>query len=181
MSNTNIPDGKIEDIFTADQLKKVREERLQQNQNICEMTFREIPKGVAVFDHAHDSQQLLRGVVHRQANLFLGKIENSWTRYMGWWFNGTLSEALRLIANYLERDSLPYRHPHWKAKVMARFRSLKSAEKDEVLTKLGFNRKFTNNRERDRHIELLFRNKIGFDFIDSVITEVLDKRETHDS
>ncbi len=73
----------------------------------------------AVLDHNHDSG-MVRGVLHRQSNSWLGKIENSWKRF-GAKSNVNLSKALKNVCNYLDKGDLPYLHPRGAKQVLSRF------------------------------------------------------------
>lgn len=96
-----------------------------------------IPSGQAVLDHSHTTQ-FVRGVLHRQVNVFLGKIENSYVRYISWWYEGDLPMLLRQYADYLERgDNTDYVHPGWLKASQTQFNKLSEGSKKAVLASLG--------------------------------------------
>ena len=66
----------------------------------------------------------------------LGKIENNFKRYIGWWYNSSLSEFLRAAATYLENSAtteLGILHPSWIKKCKAEFNKLNEVSKSRVL------------------------------------------------
>jgi len=69
-------------------------------------------------DHSHKKRikgsGLIRGVICSPCNVFLAKSENNCVRYGIRILD--LPHILRKIANYLEREHLPYIHPSEKAK-----------------------------------------------------------------
>lgn len=120
--------------------KHVREvrESLHKEQGFKDaLTGHDLHPKDAVCDHNHKTQ-FVRGIIHRQANAVLGKIENLWTRYLKFWYNGTLPQFLRSCADYLEQgDDLRYLHPGWLEAIQTRFNTLNEKQKTAVLAKLG--------------------------------------------
>lgn len=101
------------------------------------MTGLPIPDKQAVLDHNHDTQYV-RGVLHRQVNVLLGKIENSYNRYVSWWYPGTLPGLLRDLATYIERGDNPnFIHPGWIKASNVQFNKLNEGGKKAVLGCLG--------------------------------------------
>ena len=124
-------------LYTPKEVAEVRELMLQAQKGLDPITGMKIPKGKAVLDHCHDTQYV-RGVLSNPSNVALGKIENLWSRYLGWWYTGTLSEFLRGCAEYLDREQpTEYLHPKFVDKLQTRFNVLKEGEKKEVLRSLG--------------------------------------------
>jgi hypothetical protein len=68
-----------------------------------------IKTGDWVLDHDHQTG-LVRGVISRQANSLLGKIENFFLKRCGGQ-KEKLPRALRRIADYLDQPPMPYLHP----------------------------------------------------------------------
>lgn len=121
-------------LFTTTEVKETREKLLEEQSWKDLITGLVIPDKQAVLDHDHKTQYV-RGVLHRQTNVVLGKIENMWTRYLKWWYSGTLSEFLRGCADYLERGpDKRYVHPGWLKTSTSQFKSLNEKEKDTVLS-----------------------------------------------
>jgi len=124
-------------LYSPADVKKVREILLEEQGNVDKLTGLEIPKGQAVTDHNHKTQ-FVRGILHRQTNAVLGKIENLWTRYLSYWYNGTLSQFLRQAADYIELpDDTRYVHPGFQKKLQTMFNTLPEASKRAVLGALG--------------------------------------------
>lgn len=122
-----------EDLHTTADVARVRELLLKEQKGLDLLTGLPIPPKQAVLDHDH-STQYVRGVLHRQSNAVLGKIENLWVRYLSYWYNGTLSEFLRKTADYIERaPDTRYVHPGWKKRVQTDFNSCNEGQKKSVL------------------------------------------------
>jgi hypothetical protein len=105
-------------VLKTSEISKVRDSILYKNNNICEVTGLPIDtnRREAHLDHKHkknkqssigdEYQGLVRGVLHRDANVFLGKIENSFRR-VGLESTGLhLPDLLRSYADYLDKN--PY-------------------------------------------------------------------------
>ncbi len=94
----------------------LRKKLLSKCNGICPIcqTFNEAP----VLDHSHvkkvGGSGLVRGVICRNCNVFLGKMENNCKRYGIQ--PADLPTVLRQVALYLERPHLLYRHPSEKPK-----------------------------------------------------------------
>jgi len=102
-----------ENLYTVKDVQRVREFLIEEQSNIDALTELEILPKQAVLDHSHDTQYV-RAVISRQANAFLGKLENNFVRYLRHWYPETLSTFLRKAANYLEKpDDQRWVHPGW--------------------------------------------------------------------
>lgn len=64
------------DLYTAADIAKVRALLLAEQKNTCAITKLPLKSVDAHTDHAHDSEQLVRGAVNKNANMLLGKLEN---------------------------------------------------------------------------------------------------------
>lgn len=125
------------ELYTTVDVKRVREQLLLQQHGLDLLTREFIVPGQAALDHNHKTQ-FVRGVLSRQANAVLGKIENLWTRYLSYWYNGTLPEFLRQCADYLERpEDTRYVHPGWIKRVTIDFCKLNVKGQTVVLHTLG--------------------------------------------
>lgn len=134
-------------LYTPNDVKKVREKLLQEQEGRDLLTGLPLTAKDAVVDHSH-STHLVRGVIHRQSNAVLGKIENLYTRYLKWWYNGTLSEFLRNAADYLDRElDMRYVHPGWLKAYQTKFNTLSETQKKEVLKGLA-RPEGSNSKER---------------------------------
>lgn len=119
-------------LYNAKDVREVREELYN---GVCELTGQKTDFKDTVLDHDHDTQAV-RGVLHRQSNAMLGKIENNFKRYIGWWYNSSLSDFLRAAAAYLENSAtteLGILHPSWIKKCKAEFNKLNEVSKSRVL------------------------------------------------
>lgn len=100
----------------SSELLELRELLLKEQNNICPICKNEVKSPVV--DHQHKKRVkgsgLVRGVLCRMCNVFLAKPENNCTRY------GVelkdLPEVLRNMAEYLEKEHLPFIHPSEKEK-----------------------------------------------------------------
>lgn len=101
-------------------IKPLRDKLLKEQKGICPLTGKKIKEGEATLDHKHklfadneigvNGAGLIRGVLNFQANSFEGKVFNIYRR-MGLHKIIDLPTLLRNLANYLERDCLPFIHP----------------------------------------------------------------------
>lgn len=81
---------------------------------------------------------MVRGVLHRQSNAWLGKIENGWRRYCQRSSAVSLPEALRNAADYLEQKQMQVLHPVGATQLLSKFRAKNKSKKIEILVDLGF-------------------------------------------
>ena len=124
-------------LYTPADVKKVREELLAEQGGVDALTGLPLSAKDAVTDHNHKTHHV-RGIIHRQANAVLGKIENMHNRYLKFWYNDTLSNFLRKCADYLERgDDKRWLHPGWLKATCSKFNSLSEPKKKLVLQSLG--------------------------------------------
>lgn len=124
-------------LFTPNDVKKVRLDLLAQQKGLCALTGEPIFDYKGVLDHNHKTD-FVRGVLHRNANSALGRIENLYTRELSWWYPESLSTFLRQCADYLDKqDNVEYIHPGWLKKVQTMFNKLPEGKKDLVLIQLG--------------------------------------------
>ena len=124
-------------LYTPTDVKRVRDELSKEQNNKDALTGLELPEKQKCLDHDHQSQ-FVRGVLHRQVNAALGKLEGVHTRYLKHWYEGTLPEFLRQAAQYLELEQdTRYIHPMWIKKSCTMFNSLNEQGKKEVLHLMG--------------------------------------------
>lgn len=146
------------DLCTTKDVKEVREELIKEQGGCCLLTGLPVEDKQWVLDHKHDSEQLVRGALHRQSNVVLGKIENLQTRYL-YWYPGTLSDFLRQCADYLEKPvDTRYRHPGWIKKLLTEFRKLNETQKKQVLKSLDSS-EGKNTKERIELFKKIIMNK----------------------
>lgn len=89
-----------------------------------------------VLDHCHTTG-MVRGVLHRQSNAFLGKIENAWRRYCKKSSNVELATALRNMADYIEKEAGDVLHPVGATQLIAKFKAKNISKKREILLDMG--------------------------------------------
>lgn len=114
----NINKDELKRLKQAD-LSKIRSDLHKEQKNICPIMKQEFPLDIMVVDHQHrrsseeigeNGAGLIRGVIHRQANVLEGKIVNAFYRY-GLHKFISLPDFLRNLADYLELDKYPMIHP----------------------------------------------------------------------
>jgi hypothetical protein len=129
---------KQSELYNQKDTGAVREYLLVEQDGKCALTGLPLEKTKAVLDHAHDDTHFVRGVLHRSVNSCLGVVENAWKRHMKWWYNGTLPDFLRKVADYLDKEpDMRYIHPGWLKACGTRFNSLSEGQKKEVLKSLA--------------------------------------------
>ena len=124
-------------LYTTKDVQKVREKLYKEQECIDPITRLPIPEKQKVLDHDH-SNHYVRAVLHRQTNAVLGKIENLWTRYLSYWYTGTLSDFLRGCADYIEKEHpKEYLHPAFIKSLQVQFNKLNEKQKQNVLLKFN--------------------------------------------
>lgn len=118
-------------LFSPDDVNRVRKLLEKEQGGLDLITNQDLVS--PCLDHCHDATQQVRGVLSREINVLVGKIENTYTRNIKYWCNIPLPLILRGVADYLERESLPIIHPGWKKKCITAFNKLNAARKDRVL------------------------------------------------
>jgi len=134
-------------LITTKDVAEVRKKIYEEQAGIDKLTGLPLEYKDAVLDHNHKTMYV-RGVLHRQSNAVLGKIENMWKRYLAWWYSGTLSEFLRGCADYIEtKDDVRFVHPHWIKAMLTKFRALNEEMKKHVLKSMA-RPEGSNSKER---------------------------------
>lgn len=160
-------------LYTTKDVAQARKILLEEQNSIDPITGLVIPEKQAVLDHDHTTQYV-RAVLHRQTNSVLGKIENLWVRYLGWWYTGTLPQFLRGCADYLEREQpRRYVHPKFQKRLQTDFNKLPEASKRSVLRLLGSS-EGSNAAERKK----LFASVLKSKFYTFEKVQELIKKET---
>lgn len=161
-------------LFTVAEIKDTREKLLAEQGGIDAMTGIEIPKGKAVLDHCHDTQYV-RGVLHRQSNVMLGKIENGFMRYVKYWYEGSLSDFLRGAADYLDAGvDERYIHPSWMKKSQTEFNKLSEKNKNALLGFLGLPHGNNSTERKEIFKKGLLSREITFDAVLSALDETIE-------
>jgi hypothetical protein len=89
----------------------LRAKLLEEQSGVCPICSGDVNS--PCLDHEHTKKikgsGQVRGVICRMCNVFLGKIENNCVRYGIGLFE--LPRVLRNVADYVQKDPLPYMHP----------------------------------------------------------------------
>ena len=161
-------------LYTTKDVKEVRDKLSEEQLHKDKMTGLDLPSDQKVLDHCHKTMRV-RGVLHRQSNSALGKLEGMYTRYLSWWYTGTLSDFLRQAAEYLEQtEQKPderWYHPHWLKKVQTKFNSLREQQKDRVLILLGGEAGKNTADRKKKFKELINNRQFGYDLIQAIIKQ----------
>lgn len=114
-----------------------------------------IREGKSCLDHDHSSQRC-RGILDRNVNAWLGRLENSFVREMKWLTDKDLPTCLELAAAYLRKDSTnnPF-HPGFIKKATIEFSKLTAKQKKSVLEVLGL-----EDASNDKLRKATFKKKI---------------------
>lgn len=123
-------------ILKSKDLKVKREELLKLQQGLCKLT--NLPSLNFVLDHDHKDGHI-RGVLDREVNQFLGKLESNYIRFIKWKFpNLSLQQLLYNIILYLNQDySNNEYHPNYVNKMLRKFSNLKSELQKKVLEEVN--------------------------------------------
>ena len=180
--NEKTLDNTTEDLYTTSDVKRVRELLLQEQGNKCAALGIHIkPDRTPVLDHFHNDEQLVRGVLEREVNAFLGVIENANKRYLRYWLPTPLPEVLRGLAGYLERsEATPdrrFRHNGWLKKVKVWFNKLPAKKMDEVLVQLGSTQGKNLADRKAKFAKVVLDRSLGYDTISQVIKSTKEKAE----
>lgn len=164
-----------EDLYTTADTKRVRELLYKEQAGLCKLSKVAVALKDCHLDHKHDDQQLVRGVLYKQSNMGLGKLEGLWTRYLAYWYPGTLSEFLRASADYLEQSEeqpdTRFRHNHWMKKLKTKFNALNAKQMDEVLISLGSSKGNNATSRKQLFSKLVLDRSLGYDTILSAINK----------
>lgn len=165
----------IEDLYTTNDIKRIREVLLKEQDGFCAVTGLKIPDKQAVTDHAHDDEQLVRGILHRQINAWIGKAENAHTRLIKWWYPHDLPTLMRLCADYLERGHTHYRHSNWIKKIQTMFNTLPEASKKAILSTLGQEQGGNSTQRKALFRKAIMSRKYTFDYLKDLINTEKEK------
>ena len=158
-------------LYSPKDVAKVREKLYKEQGGKDALTGLPLDYKQAVTDHNHNTQYV-RGVLHRQCNAVLGKIENLWVRYLSYWFEGTLSEFLRKAADYIERkDDHRYLHPGWIRKSQTLFNTLSEGDKKAVLEALGQSQGGNSTERKKLFKKALNTKQFTFEQVKTMIEE----------
>lgn len=124
-------------LYSPADVAKIRKLLVEEQNGLDALTGLELPDKQQCLDHSHQTQYV-RAVLHRQVNAALGKLEGIHTRYLSYWYTGSLPDFLRLAADYLERpDDERYIHPGFLKKLQTMFNTLPESSKRAVLEEMN--------------------------------------------
>ena len=165
----------IEDLYTTNDIKRIRELILKEQDGFCAVTGLKIPDKQSVTDHAHDDEQLVRGILHRQINAWIGKAENAHTRLIKWWYPNDLPTLMRLCADYLEKEPTKYRHNNWIKKIQTKFNQLSESQKKVVLKVLEQPEGSNSTQRKALFKKAVLSRKYTFDYLKDLINREKEK------
>lgn len=163
-----------QDLYTTSDVKKVREQLLLEQDNKCAILGIPIkPERTPVLDHFHNDEQLVRGVVEREINAYLGVLENAHKRYLRYWLPTPLPDVLKALASYIERsEAIPdtrFRHPGWIKFCRTQFNKLPAKRMDEVLEELGSTPGKNLVERKAKFAKVVLDRNLGYNTILNVI------------
>lgn len=136
---------------------KVKEYRQEHTPKSCPVL--RIKTNDWVLDHDHQTG-MVRGVISRQANSLLGKVENFYLR-MCKGKKEELPKTLRAMARYLEQETLDVLHPVGLIQLTNKFKnSLTASEQVLELKSIGASAEEINECKNQKHRSELFRKII---------------------
>lgn len=161
-------------LYTPAEVKEVRLALLKQQKGLDALTGLPLSTNKAVTDHDH-SNQLVRGVIDRNVNVALGKVENMFNRHLRWCYSGSLSDFLKGVIQYLDRKQpQEYWHPNWIKRVSIDFKKLPVAQQTLLLKQFG-SKTGSNATERLKLFKAITLDRtLGYDIIASAITNIKD-------
>ena len=160
------------DLYTTTDVKRVREFLFSEQEGYDACTGLDLPPEKACLDHDHTSQ-LVRGVLHRNVNALIGVIENNYKRHLRSWYTYDLPSFLRQAADYLEKeDDLRFHHPSHQKRNQADYNKLNEAQKDLVLSNLGYPTGTNGKERKDIFKQALLDRSLGYVRIKEAINNV---------
>lgn len=146
------------ELYTTKEVAEVRKKLYEEQGAVDKLTGLPLEYKDSVCDHDHKTQYV-RGIIHRQVNAVVGKVENMYIRYIKWWCTIPLPELLRKIADYLELpQDKRYVHPSWLKTCQSRFNALDEKSKTSVLQSMALpDGKNSKERKEVFHKGLLSR------------------------
>ena len=158
-------------LYSPKDVAKVREKLYNEQGGKDALTGLPLDYEQAVTDHNHNTQYV-RGVLHRQVNAALGKLEGVHTRYLSYWYSDTLPDFLRQAADYLEKEQdTRYVHPGWLKKAQTMFNSLPEGDKKAVLEALGQSQGGNSTERKKLFKKALNTKQFTFEQIKGLIQE----------
>ena len=122
----------MQQLYTQKDITTFRTELAKAQKNIDPITQEKFVDAVAL-DHDHVSMKC-RAALNRNSNSFEGVVTNAYLRYMQWLTDKPLTDLLRNLADYLEKDySKNPIHPGWIQDCKSQFHKLNEKQKQICL------------------------------------------------
>lgn len=167
------------DLYTPKEVQNIRELLIKEQQGKCALSNQTFQPKDFHLDHRHDEDQYVRAALYKQANTCLGRIENLWTRYLSYWYNGTLSSFLRDCSEYLKREEdTRYRHPGWIAKIKTEMNKLNTKQQDLLLESFGYPPGKNQKERKQQFGKLVMDRNLGYNTICDMIRIIKEGKET---
>lgn len=159
-------------LYSQKDIADVRQLLTKEQDNLDLLTGLPIEPKQHCLDHCHSTMRV-RGVLARQTNAALGKLERVYLRYLSYWYPHDLQTFLRSSADYLdlEQDKRWY-HSAWQKKIFTLFNKLPTKQQDTVLQ--YFNQpKGSNSVQRKASFKKIVTDRsLGYDTIRNVINSM---------
>lgn len=161
-------------LYNTKEVAETRKKLYEEQGCIDKLTGLPLEYKDSVTDHDHKTQYV-RGIIHRQVNAVVGKVENMYIRYIKWWCTMPLPDLLRKIADYLELpQDKRYVHPNWVKACQSRFNSLDEKSKAAVLKDMALH-DGKNGKERK---EIFRKGLLSRRYTLTQIERILDAYKT---
>lgn len=159
-------------LYTRDDIANEKQRLLKEQRNIDPILKEEIQEKDAVCDHCHVTQHT-RAALHRQTNAFEGLVFNAYKRCLEWLTDKPLSEILKNLADYVDKDysDNPY-HNGWVKRVSTEFNKLKEPSKDTVLQSLGQPKGSNSKQRKELFRKAVLSRQFGYERIVEEIRKV---------
>lgn len=158
-------------LYTRDEITNEKQRLLKEQRGVDPILKEEIQEKDAVCDHCHVTHHT-RAALHRQTNAFEGLVFNAYKRCLEWLTDKPLSDILRNLAEYVEKDysNNPY-HNGWVKRVSIDFNKLKEPSKDAVLQSLGQPKGSNAKQRKELFRKSVLSRQFGYEFLKDLIKE----------
>jgi len=164
-------------LFTPSEVKEERKRLFKLQNEIDPILKKKIDFKDSVCDHDHNTQYC-RATLHRQTNAFEGLVFNAYVRCLKWVSDETLSNILRNLADYLEKDySNNAIHPGHIKKICTMFNSLTEKQKETILQSM--HETGSNSKQRKEIFKKLVLSRLySYEFLKESILNLKEQDAT---
>jgi len=156
-------------LYNSKEVSSVREQLYKEQNGLDKVTGLKLEYKDSVTDHDHKSQYV-RGIIHRQVNAVIGKIENMHIRYIKWWCTTPLPALLRQIADYLELpQDKRHVHPNWLKTCQTKFHALNEKSKTSVLHNMSLPDGKNSTERKDIFKKALLTRRFTLSQIENIL------------